>query len=257
MTLRFASLGSGSKGNATLIEYRGTRVLVDCGFNVRETERRLQRLGLEVEALDAILVTHEHSDHLGGVARLARRSGAPVYMTHGTFSVWNDTAVPAVVRFAPHQDFSIGHLEVRPYPVPHDAREPCQYVLVGGGLSLGILSDAGHVTPYMRAMLAECDGLMLECNHDPELLSRGPYPPSLKVRVGGDRGHLSNQQAADLLGSVDLARLQHLVLTHLSETNNTPDHALSAVSAPLSGSGRTAVCAGQQAGLDWRELRPG
>lgn len=254
MSLRFASLGSGSKGNATLIEYQGTRVLVDCGFNVRDTESRLRRLGLELQALDAILVTHEHSDHLGGVARLARRCRAPVYMTHGTFSVWNDPDVPAVVRFAPHQDFRIGALEIRPYPVPHDAREPCQYVMVGGGLSLGILSDAGHVTPYMRAMLAECDGLMLECNHDPLMLQHGPYPPSLKYRVGGDRGHLSNQQAADLLTSVDLSRLQHLVLTHLSETNNTPEHALTAVSAMLAGSGRTAVCAEQRGGLDWREL---
>lgn len=252
--MRFASLGSGSRGNATLIEYQGTRVLVDCGFNVRETERRLQRLGLELQALDAILVTHEHSDHLGGVARLARRCGAPVYMTHGTYAAWNDPEVPAVVRFAPHQDFRIGQIDVRPYPVPHDAREPCQYVLAGGALTLGILSDAGHVTPYMRAMLAECDGLMLECNHEPELLARGPYPPSLKYRVGGERGHLSNQQAADLLGNVDLSRLQHLVLTHLSETNNTPAHALAAISARLDGSGRVAVCAEQQAGLDWREL---
>lgn len=252
--MRFASLGSGSKGNATLIEHRGTRVLVDCGFNVRETERRLQRLGLDLQALDAILVTHEHSDHLGGVARLARRSRAPVYMTHGTYAAWNDPDVPAVVRFAPHQDFRIGELGIRPYPVPHDAREPCQYVLVGGDLTLGILSDAGHITPYMRAMLAECDGLMLECNHDPAMLHYGPYPPSLKYRVGGDRGHLSNQQAADLLSSVDLTRLQHLVLTHLSETNNTPEIALAAISAMLEGSGRRAVCAEQQGGLDWREL---
>lgn len=252
--IRFAILGSGSRGNATLVEYQGTRVLVDCGFNAREAVSRLTRLGVEPESLSAILVTHEHSDHLGGVARTARRLKVPVYMTHGTYAVWDDRDVPAVVRFSPHQAFAIGALQVAPYPVPHDAREPCQYVLSGGGRRVGILSDAGHVTPHMRAVLSDCDALMLECNHDPELLRIGPYSPSLKRRVGGDLGHLSNPQAAALLRGLGIARLQHLVLTHLSETNNTPAHAREAVCTALGFDADWIACAAQNSGLDWREV---
>ena len=252
--IRFAILGSGSKGNSTLIEHRGTRLLVDCGFNAREAVARLERLGVEPESINAILVTHEHSDHLGGVARLARRLKAPVYMTHGTYAAWTDREVPAVVRFSPHQNFTVGELEVQPYPVPHDAREPCQYVLAAAGRRIGILSDAGHVTPHMRAVLGGCDALMLECNHDPELLRIGPYTPALKRRVGGDRGHLSNQQAAGLLRGLEIAKLQHLVLTHLSETNNTPQHARGVVCEGLGFDADWIVCAAQNQGLDWREV---
>ena len=250
--MRFAMLGSGSKGNATLIEYRDTRLLVDCGFNAREAVQRLDRLGVDPESISAILVTHEHSDHLGGVARVARRLRTPVYMTHGTYAAWDDRDVPAVVRFNPHQGFSIGALDVHPYPVPHDAREPCQYVLSAAGRRVGILSDAGHVTPHMRAVLSDCDALMLECNHDPEMLRLGPYSATLKRRVGSDRGHLSNQQAAGLLRGLEIARLQHLVLTHLSETNNTPQHARTAVCETLGFEADWIVCAAQDQGLDWR-----
>ncbi|HSW12493.1 MAG TPA: MBL fold metallo-hydrolase [Solimonas sp.] len=252
--MRFASLGSGSKGNATLIECDGTRVMVDCGFNTREAESRLQRLGIDPASLDAILVTHEHSDHLGGVARYARRHGTPVWITHGTFAAWADPQVPQLQRFSPHDSFRIGALEIQPFPVPHDAREPCQYVIGDGQRRLGILSDAGHVTPYMRAMLADCDALMLESNHDPQMLADGPYPSVLKRRVGGGLGHLSNAQSAALLASVDATRLQHLVLTHLSEVNNSPELARSTAVAALGFDAGWIVCAGQDEGLDWREL---
>jgi len=247
-------LGSGSRGNATLIEAGGTRVLVDCGFNLGVAESRLQRLGIDPGSISAILVTHEHGDHLGGVARLARRHGIEVWMTPGTYAAWGDRRVDAVRQFSPHTDWAIGELQVQPYPVPHDAREPCQYVFSYRGLRIGILSDAGAVTPYMRLMLDRCDALMLECNHDSTMLAAGPYPYSLKHRVGGGLGHLNNRQSAELLRGVDCTRLQHLVLTHLSETNNTPELALAAVREALQAAPDWLSCAHQDEGLAWREL---
>ncbi|HEY1077944.1 MAG TPA: MBL fold metallo-hydrolase [Fontimonas sp.] len=250
-------LGSGSKGNATLIEAGGTRILIDCGFPLAETELRLQRLGVEAGSIDAILVTHEHGDHLSGVGKLARRHRIPVWMTHGSYAAWKDSDVPHSLRFSPHQAFEIGAIRVEPYPVPHDAREPCQYVLSAAGLRLGILSDAGHITPHMRAVLADCDGLMLECNHDPALLQAGPYPDMLKRRVGGQVGHLSNAQAAGLMRGYAFDRLQHLVLTHLSESNNTPQLARQAIVEALERESERIVCARQSEGLEWRELVAG
>ena len=247
-------LGSGSRGNATLIEAGNTRVLIDCGFNLGVTEARMQNLGIDPASLAAILVTHEHGDHLGGVARLARRHGIDVWMTAGTYSAWGDRRVESVHQFSPHAGWRIGNLDIQPYPVPHDAREPCQYVLAFGGLRVGILSDAGAVTPHMQQMLSGCDALMLECNHDAALLDAGPYPYSLKQRVGGGFGHLNNEQSAGLLRAVDCSRLQHLVLTHLSETNNRPDLALAAVHHAMESDASWIVCAHQDEGLAWREV---
>jgi len=247
-------LGSGSRGNGTLIESGGTRLLLDCGFGLRDSISRLERAGIDPAAIDAILVTHEHGDHLGGVSKLARRYQIPVYLTAGTESAWNDTKVPLRHRISPHEGFRIGAIDVRPYPVPHDAREPCQFVFECEGLRLGILSDAGHVTAHMLEQLAACDALMLECNHEPELLQQGPYPPSLKRRVGGRYGHLANAQAAELLRLVDRSRLRQLTLTHLSETNNTPEHALAAVWNVLEDRPDWVQCAHQEQGLDWQVL---
>lgn len=252
--IRFASLGSGSKGNGTLVECGETRVLVDCGFLLREAEQRLARLGVLAESLSAILVTHEHADHIGGVSRLARKHHIPVWMTEGTFAGWEDPYVPRLHKFSPHASFRIGALEVQPFPVPHDAREPCHYVFSDGTRRVGVLSDAGAVTPHMRNCLSGCDALMLEFNYDPEMLRTGPYPPSLKARVGGNLGHLSNQQSAELLAQMDVSRLQHLVLTHLSEKNNRPALALAAAQQALGALPPWLVCAHQQDGLDWRSV---
>jgi phosphoribosyl 1,2-cyclic phosphodiesterase len=252
--IRFASLGSGSKGNCTVIESGTTRVMLDCGFYLRDIEERLGRLGIEPQSLSAIVVTHEHNDHIGGVARFARKHHVPVWMTPGTFAAWDDPYVPNVHRFNPHESFTVGELQVQPFPVPHDAREPCHYVFGNAGLRVGVISDAGSVTPYMRECLSGCDALMLEFNHDLPMLLRGPYSPSLKTRVGGPHGHLSNAQAASLLKTIDCSRLQFLVLTHLSEINNTPQLARAAACEGLGRDEAWMVCADQSGGLAWREV---
>ncbi|MGH8505372.1 MAG: MBL fold metallo-hydrolase, partial [Stenotrophobium sp.] len=211
-------------------------------------------LNVEPQSLSGILVTHEHNDHLGGVSRLARKYNIPVWMTAGTFANWADSRVPQVQRFNPHDAFAVGEIEVQPFPVPHDAREPAHYVLSGDGRRLGVLSDAGSVTPFMRQCLSGLDALMLEFNHDMQMLWDGPYPPKLRDRVGGHLGHLSNAQAAELLVQIDRSRLQHLVLTHISEKNNTPELALAAATSALGSAPPWLVCAHQKTGLDWREI---
>ena len=252
--MRFASLGSGSRGNALLVEADGTRLLIDCGFGPREIAKRLGRLGIEANAIDAVLVTHEHADHVGGVARCAARYGMAVYATAGTCAAAASLAQVPVERFDSHAPFAVGGIEVHPYPVPHDAREPVQFVLSDGRHRLGVLTDAGHVTPHMVSMLAHCDAIVLECNHDVEMLAQGSYPRHLKQRIAGRFGHLDNQTAADLLRRVDARRLQHVVCAHLSEQNNRPALAVAAVAAALGCEAGWVGLAGQDEGFDWREL---
>lgn len=228
--MRFASLGSGSRGNATLVQAGGTCLLVDCGYSVREFEARCAELEVDPDAIGALLVTHEHGDHLKGVGALARKYRLPVWMTHGTFRSGRCGDIPELHLFGTHtSSFRIGGIEVAPYAVPHDAREPSQFVFSHEGRHLGLLTDAGSITPHMVAALDGVDALLLECNHDRRMLQEGPYPPSLRSRVGGSFGHLSNAQAGELLASIDCGRLQHLVLGHLSEKNNHPELARAAV----------------------------
>jgi phosphoribosyl 1,2-cyclic phosphodiesterase len=228
--MRFVSLGSGSRGNATLVEAQGTRVLLDCGFPAREAEQRLSAAGVDPATLDAVLVTHEHGDHLRGVGALARRHRLPVYMTAGTRRAGRCGVLEAIGSLDPHGGpLPIGDLRARPLAVPHDACEPVQFVLEAGGLKLGVLTDTGRITPHILESLNDCDALILECNHDSRLLAEGPYPPPLKARVGGPLGHLSNDQAAALLGGLDHGRLRCLVAAHLSEKNNRPELARDAL----------------------------
>lgn len=249
--LEFALLGSGSRGNATLIRSGRTRLLVDCGFAVREFHARAAQLDFDAASLDGILVTHEHGDHIGGVARLARAHGLTVYLTRGTASARNDWEGCEVRTISPHEAFTLGDIDVQPFPVPHDAREPCQFVFGHAGLRLGILSDLGRPTPHVARMLDGCDALLLEYNHDAQMLSSGPYPDSLKRRVGGDWGHLSNAQAGDLLRQLDRSRLRHLTLTHLSEQNNTPVLARAAACEALQDDPAWCVCAAQDRPSGW------
>ncbi len=251
--MRFASLGSGSKGNGTLIDDGNTCVLIDLGFTIKETVRRLDRLELTPHDLDAILVTHEHADHIHGVAGFARKFNKPVYLTPGTYQT-KMGQLPALHRINCHQSFQLGTFEVSPVAVPHDAKEPCQYVLASNGKTVGVLTDLGHVTPHVKSAYRDCDALLLECNHDMTMLRDGPYPYQLKVRVGGDYGHLNNGQAAELLDAVNLERLQHLVISHISEQNNQSSLAREAIEPRLNGWGGNLIVASQQEGFSWISL---
>lgn len=251
--MRFTSLGSGSKGNATLIDTGEVRVLVDCGFGLREAETRLHARGVDPASLTAILVTHEHGDHLKGAPILANRYRLPLYTTPGTARSFK-TAVATYQPINVHQPFTLGDLTIEPVTVPHDAREPSQFVFQTGDYRLGLLTDLGSVTPLVRERYRHCQALLLECNHDPRMLAEGPYPASLKRRVGGDWGHLSNQQAAELLASLDLSGLRHLMISHISEQNNHPDLALAALEPVLENATASVQTLSQDEGCDWINL---
>jgi phosphoribosyl 1,2-cyclic phosphodiesterase len=253
-SLRFGYLGSGSRGNAAVIQSGATTIMLDCGFSVAEAGRRLGRLGLEGSDVTALVVTHEHGDHISGVARFARRHGVPVWMTPGTARAAPDLDVPELHRFSCHDPLEIGELLLEPAPVPHDAREPCQFVFSDGRKRLGILTDLGHVSRHVARTFSGCDALVVECNHDPELLERGPYPPSVKARVGGYLGHLNNLQAAGLVAAVDVGRLSHLVAVHVSETNNRADLAQRALAQAAGADAPDIAVAAQNEGLDWRTV---
>jgi phosphoribosyl 1,2-cyclic phosphodiesterase len=254
--LRFASLGSGSQGNGLLAAAGDTHVLLDCGFGLADTVSRLARLEVSPEQLSAIVVTHEHEDHIGGVSRFARRFDIPVWLTHGTLrgfeSLFGDVRVNIVQGYAP---FSVGALQVEPYPVPHDAREPAQYVFSDGEHRLGVLTDAGESTRHIERVLSGCDALVLECNHDPALLARSSYPPKVRSRISGRLGHLDNSAAAALLAAIDRRRLKHVIAAHLSQQNNTPQLARSALAAALGCSEDWIGIATQETGFGWRELQ--
>jgi phosphoribosyl 1,2-cyclic phosphodiesterase len=253
--MRFASLGSGSRGNALLIEAGTTRVLIDAGFGPREMARRLERLGIAAPDVEAVLVTHEHSDHVGGVFACARRFGWDVLLTHGTLAACRgdrDQVRPTIIDS--HASLAVGDICIQPFPVPHDAREPVQFVVGDGASRLGVLTDAGHVTPHMVAMLATCDALVLECNHDVQMLAQGSYPQALKRRIGGDWGHLDNAAAALLLSKVRHSGLRHIVAAHLSEENNRPALARAALAAVLDCEPDWVGIASQDEGFAWRDL---
>jgi phosphoribosyl 1,2-cyclic phosphodiesterase len=237
--MRFVSLGSGSRGNAALIESGATRILLDNGFALRELERRLQLVQVEAASIDAVLLTHEHQDHVRGIGPLARRYKVPVWMTAGTNHQGRCGELPSLHLIDSHGgSFRIGEIEVEPFPVPHDAREPVQFVFSAGDSRLGMLTDAGNWTPHILELMSSCSALFLECNHDDTMLANGPYPPALQRRVGGPLGHLSNRQAAEFLGKLDHRRLRRLVASHLSEKNNRPElvrEALTSVSPGIEG----------------------
>lgn len=253
--MRFASLGSGSAGNALLAESGGTLVLVDCGFGLRETVARLARLGVQPDQLSGIVVTHEHDDHVGGAFKFSAKYRVPLYMTYGTLAAVGPVSQAVSVHVIDsHGIFSIGSLEIRPYPVPHDAREPVQYVLGDGARKLGVLTDTGSSTAHIESMLSGCAALVLECNHDLDLLMGGNYPKSLKQRIGGRFGHLDNQASSMLLSRLDQSRLQHVIAAHLSEKNNRPELARAALSVAMNCQEGWIGVADQASGFDWRQL---
>lgn len=252
--MRFASLGSGSQGNGALVEKNGTCILVDCGFSVAETEQRLARLGRQPESITAIVITHEHGDHVSGVGPLVKKYGLPVWATAGTAQHQWLRKLPGLHRFSSHKPFAIGDLQVQPFLVPHDAREPTHFVFSDGARRLGMLTDIGRSMPHIEQHLTGCDALMLESNYDVDMLANGEYSKKLKQRVGGPYGHLSNVQAAELLAHLDCSRLQHLVAAHLSAKNNTPDLARAALSKVMGCEPDWIAIAEQDNGLAWREI---
>lgn len=254
--MRFASLGSGSRGNALVVEAGQTRVLLDCGFAARTVSERLARLGMDAALLSAILVTHEHGDHIAGVFRLARRLSIPVYLTHGTLSAAprGKLDLPECRVIDSHASFSLDGLEITPFPVPHDAREPVQFTFSDGKHSLGVLTDVGEITAHIVDVLRSCDALVLECNHDLQMLAQSDYPAMLKNRIAGRLGHLDNAAAASLLNRIDTGRLQHLVAAHLSEQNNRPELAVRALAEALNCAAEWVGVADQETGFSWRSF---
>jgi phosphoribosyl 1,2-cyclic phosphodiesterase len=255
--MKFASLGSGSSGNALLIKAAAsnTIVMLDCGFALRETERRLAKINLDPKDITAIVVTHEHADHVGGVFKFARRHGTPVWLTAGTYrAVAHDCNKVRVFICKDGDALQFESLTLHPYTVPHDAREPVQYVAKEAGLKLGVLTDVGQQTAHLVAALAGCDALVLECNHDPVMLSNSTYPPSVRARIGGPFGHLSNERSAHILKALDKERLHTVIAAHLSHQNNTPELARKALLPVLDGTSCEIVIADQDEGFEWMSV---
>jgi len=254
LSVRFASLGSGSNGNATLVQVGDTLLLVDAGFSARVIHERLQTIGISAEDITAILVSHEHSDHVKGVSVLARRFGIPVWLTRGTWRRLKDKNIPTVEYLHAHGSFRIGDAKVTPFPVPHDAAEPCQYVIGDGKRRFAIATDMGCVTPYVNERLTGVDALLLEANYDNDMLRNGSYPYALQTRIDGRYGHLSNNQSAVLAASLEHPGLQKLFLGHLSENNNTPDSALDSVASRLQGGDDNVSVLKRAAVSDWFDV---
>ena len=237
--LRFRSLASGSSGNATLIDAHDrlhpTRVLVDCGLGLRQLLAALAAEGLGPADLHGIFITHEHGDHIGCAAVLAARYQLPIWTSAGTAPALKLAEGDAPVhRVRDGEVFAIRGLELRPFTVPHDAREPLQLRVGNGDRVLGLVTDLGHVSAHALAALAGVHALVLEANHDPDLLARSRYPDFLKRRVAGQHGHLSNAQAAAALAALRHERLNTVVAAHLSERNNRPELVARSFAAVLS-----------------------
>lgn len=254
--LRFKSLGSGSAGNATVVEgssgLQATRLLVDCGLGLRLLDARLSLAGLHASQIDAIFITHEHGDHIGCARQLSLRERIPVWMSTGTHAAIGEPDFEGLLQRA--QDgvsIDLGEIQIVPFTVPHDAREPLQMRCSDGARHIGVLTDLGHATPHVLEQLAGCNALLLECNHDAALLAQSAYPDFLKQRVGGRYGHLSNEDAAGIARQLDHTGLAHVVAAHLSRQNNRPALAQEALAAALGRAVADIAVADQAAGSDW------
>jgi len=250
--VKFASLGSGSKGNATIIDTEHGCLMIDCGFSIKETARRLERVGKSPQDISAILVTHEHSDHWKGVLPFASKFSIDVYATAGCYRAVNVSPSTSKLLkvICSHSRFMINNVHVLPIPVPHDANEPVQYIFSYDQYRLGILTDVGNITPYIVEQYNNCSGLLVEANHDIELLRAGAYPKFLKDRVAGQWGHLNNHQTASLLSAIDQQSIQKLVIGHISESNNNSARVKQAIEDVFPRSEKI-IYANQNEGFDW------
>ncbi|MBW1889014.1 MAG: MBL fold metallo-hydrolase [Deltaproteobacteria bacterium] len=235
--LSVCMLASGSKGNAVYISDGGTTLLIDAGLSGVEIERRLQAHSLDPRNIDAMIVSHEHADHIRGVGILSRRFNIPVYISKKTGREASTTIgnIGDMRTFSCGHSFSINSLEVHPFSTTHDAEDPAGFTISRNGQKIGIATDLGIATAMVKQNLKGCNLLILEANHDPEMLMNGPYPWPLKQRIKGRTGHLSNQASGELLSELKHDKLQHVILAHLSETNNTPAKALREVGPALEG----------------------
>lgn len=252
--MRFASLGSGSEGNALLVQTLASLVMLDCGFGVRETEQRLARLGCCPEDLDAVVITHEHSDHIGSAYSFTSRYRLPLYMTYGTYCATQGQLAkrkqkaPDIHFCRADQTFTVGDLALLPFTVPHDAREPVQFVFQTETCRMAALTDVGMPTPYLIERLQTLQALVLECNHDSDMLAQSSYPASLKIRIGGNYGHLANHAAAYILEQLTHTKLELVVAAHLSQQNNCEKRVLEQLRRVYQGAIHIAC---QNQGFDW------
>lgn len=231
--IRVAALGSGSSGNSLLVQAGDTTLLVDCGFTMKEAIARMYGLGISPSDVDAVLLTHEHGDHVKGVGPLSRKFGLPIWCTHGTYHKARDNRFASVRLFTAHETFIIGDINVDPFPTPHDAAESCQFVFEAFNARFANVTDLGVCTAHVKEKLKGVHGLVVECNYDNEMLANGPYPPSLQARIRSNYGHLGNDQAGSLLSQLDHDQLQCILLGHLSEQNNSDAIALSTMQSHL------------------------
>jgi phosphoribosyl 1,2-cyclic phosphodiesterase len=257
--LRFRSLGSGSTGNAALVEAtsggRTSRLLIDCGFGLKQLDLRLAKAGLAAGDIDAIFVTHEHGDHIGCAHSLSRRNRIPVWMSEGTWLATGGRDFEGRLNLArDDSEFAVGDIAVRPFTVPHDAREPLQLRCSDGARTLGVLTDLGHATAHVLSRLSGVHALLLEFNHDSELLANSAYPAFLKLRVGGRHGHLSNTAAADIARAVRHEGLRHVVAAHLSEQNNRPEIVRRLMADALGGHEAEMLTASASEGSPWLDV---
>ena len=248
--MRFCSLGSGSRGNAYLVEKADTTLLVECGFPPKTLKKRLAARYVAVEEISAALISHEHGDHVAGIKFLEQHS-IPVYTSAGTARALGQ--LPNWHCVSAGEAFSLGGLTVEPFPIPHDVTEPMQFIIDDGTRRLAIVTDLGYVPPAVRRACAEVDALVVECNYDEEMLRNNPnYPQQIKDRISGDYGHLSNAAAAELVAQTKGGKRRQIIAAHLSEKNNTPELARQAIAA--ADGGAAIHIAGQSAGTDWIQI---
>jgi len=254
--IRFKSLGSGSSGNATIVEGRsGTqvrRLLIDCGLGPRQLAARLGESGLAIDDIDAIFITHEHSDHVGCMQKIALRHRIPAWMSHGTYSAIGAPDLDGLLHVAADgQAIDLGAFEARAFTVPHDAREPLHLRCSDGATHVGLLTDLGHATEHVLSHLRGCHALLLETNHDREMLSVSSYPAFLKRRIGGAYGHLGNHVSAEILRAVHHGGLKRVAAAHLSLQNNRPDLARAALAQAIGWAPEQIDVADPRTGTGW------
>jgi len=232
MSVRMTVLASGSRGNCTVFSSSRTSILVDAGLSCRETLRRMKAAGEDPQRLSAILISHEHADHVAGLPVLARKLKIPVYLTEGTYHTWRRTTrdkdgkpvrLERCEHFQAGRSFRVSDIDVTPFTIPHDAADPCGFTFRSEGVKVGIVTDLGYLPYSVKDHLRRCDGLMIESNHDLEMLRNGPYPWMVKQRVMSRVGHLSNTALADFFQNDYDGTAAFLVLAHLSEHNNHPE----------------------------------